>query len=160
MTESCDLSSDVPHFVESVPYFVESVPHFVESVPHFLESVPRVVEVEEEKGNDFPWPPLVVIDKWNPNYPHNMDEDERLQHELKYYSHTFPYWSLLPFVPQPPEPYFGEPKVTFYVPRHLALSSEEPRSIVKRSSCFIQRAPDFKGLTTRNGEYKEYNINT
>ena len=107
-----------------------------------VENVPGVVEVLEESYNEFPWPPPDVVDKWNPDYPHNMNEQERLLHELNHYSHTFPFWTL-PFVPQPREPYMGEPKVMVNVPRLLANQSEVTRSIVRRSSCYIQRAPGF-----------------
>ena len=85
---------------------------------------------------------LDVVDKWNPDYPDKMKEQERLLHELNHYSDTFPFWTL-PFVPQPREPYMGEPKVMVNVPRLLANQSEVTRSIVRRTSCYIQRDPDF-----------------
>ena len=93
----------------------------VKDVPRVVESVPRVVEVEEDSHNDFPWPPPDVVDKWDPDYRHNMNEKERLLLELNHYSHTFPYWTL-PFVPQPREPYIVEPKVMVNVPRLLATN--------------------------------------
>ena len=84
-------------------------------VSHVVESVPRVVEAEEESYNEFSRVPPDVLDKWNPKYPHNMND----LHELNHYSHTFPFWTI-PFVPPPREPYMGEPKVIINVPRVIA----------------------------------------
>jgi len=33
-----------------------------------------MVEDKEESENLYPWPPLDVVDKYDANYPHNMNE--------------------------------------------------------------------------------------